>query len=112
MPFLPPSHRPTPRAATKHAPKGADRQKRRALATNSTTWRAMRAAHLAREPLCRMCKREGKVTEGKVVDHIDGDSWNNAPPNLQTLCGPHHSAKTARQDGGFGNPTTLRDRSR
>lgn len=45
----------------------------------------------------------GSTRAGNVVDHVDGDSWNNAPANLQTLCWAHHSAKTARQDGGFGN---------
>ena len=37
------------------------------------------------------------------VDHDDGDTYNNAPDNLVSLCQPHHSQKTAKHDGGFGN---------
>jgi len=42
-----------------------------------------------------------------VVDHIvphRGDRalfWDTS--NWQPLCKPHHDAKTAREDGGFGN---------
>jgi 5-methylcytosine-specific restriction endonuclease McrA len=35
------------------------------------------------------------------VDHIDGDVTNCALSNLRTLCRPHHSARTAR-DQAFG----------
>ncbi len=46
----------------------------------------------------------GSTRAGNVVDHVDGDSWNNAPANLQTLCPSCHSTKTAKFDCGFGNP--------
>lgn len=38
------------------------------------------------------------------VDHITplARGGTNARRNLQALCGPCHSTKTARQDGGFG----------
>lgn len=39
-----------------------------------------------------------------VVDHVDGDAMNNDRSNLQPLCASCHAAKTAREDGGFGNP--------
>lgn len=48
-------------------------------------------------PLCVECDREGKVTAGTVVDHIvplwkgGADSYET---NGQTLCDPHHDAKT------------------
>lgn len=80
----------------------ANRQATRQYATNSTIWRRLRAQVLAEEPLCRLCAP--KVTAATVVDHIDGDSWNNARSNLQPLCASCHGIKTARDDGGFGNP--------
>ncbi|MGA6536930.1 HNH endonuclease signature motif containing protein [Stenotrophomonas sp. NPDC101269] len=46
---------------------------------------------------------EGRTTAASHVDHRDGDSRNNDLSNLQGLCRPCHSAKTAREDGGFGN---------
>ncbi|MEW6383526.1 MAG: HNH endonuclease [Pseudomonadota bacterium] len=47
-----------------------------------------------------LCSAKGQAH----VDHIDGDPNNNATTNLQTLCVSCHSRKTAREDGGFGNP--------
>lgn len=84
-------------------PTPADRQRRRALATNSTTWRKLRASILDGEPLCRICAAAGRITGASHVDHVDGDDSNNNPDNLQPLCAPCHSSKTAREDGGFGN---------
>lgn len=78
------------------------RQARRALPTNSAAWRKIRAAQLAREPLCRHCAALGRVKAATDVDHIDGDDANNDLGNYQSLCGPCHSAKTARENGGFG----------
>jgi len=62
----------------------------------------MRAAHLAREPLCRHCALNNRVTAATDVDHVDGDDGNNDPSNHQSLCRSCHSAKTARENGGFG----------
>lgn len=70
-------------------------------------WRRARAAFLVRHPLCRDCEKSGRVTAATVVDHITphrGDMrlfWQSE--NWQPLCAPCHSAKTAREDGGFGN---------
>nr|WP_197408087.1 MULTISPECIES: HNH endonuclease signature motif containing protein [unclassified Guyparkeria] len=50
------------------------------------------------------CEKRGRVTPASVVDHIDGNAHNNEPGNLAALCASCHSRKTARQDGGFGNP--------
>lgn len=69
-------------------------------------WRDMRARQLAREPLCRICAQEGRLTPATEVDHIRphrGDrTWFFDPRNLQSLCHRCHSAKTVREDGGFG----------
>lgn len=69
-------------------------------------WRALRLAHLQGEPICRMCKAEGRVTVADCVDHIVPIAMDEArrldPTNLQSLCASHHSAKTAREDGRWG----------
>jgi len=71
----------------------------------SGDWPTIRTAHLAREPFCRECG-----AEATHVDHIvprrqfTDQSEANRSTNLQSLCPPCHSRKTAREDGGFGNP--------
>lgn len=53
-------------------------------------WRAARLRYLAEHPLCVKCTEEGRVTPGRVVDHIVdhlGDPvlfWDES--NWQTLC--------------------------
>jgi 5-methylcytosine-specific restriction protein A len=84
-------------------PPEPSRQARRALSTASAAWRAIRKEQLAKEPYCRTCRRKGIWRLANQVDHIDGDASNDAPTNYQSLCGPCHSRKTAREDGGFGN---------
>lgn len=70
-------------------------------------WRKARARYLRQHPLCRTCESEGRLTAATVVDHIEphrGDMevfWKQS--NWQPLCAPHHNAKTATEDGGFGN---------
>lgn len=91
--------------ARRHMVSEPDRQARRALATNSAAWRRLRASVLAVEPLCRHCRKKGKVRAASCVDHVDGNAMNNDPDNLQPLCSHCHSRKTAREDGGFGNQT-------
>jgi len=103
MPSLFRKHNPTkPPPVKKHRTKADNRQAGR-LNTNSAQWKAIRAKVLASEPLCRECAKAGRVTAALHVDHIDGDSWNNEPDNLQPLCIPCHGRKTVREDGGFGN---------
>lgn len=68
-------------------------------------WRRLRKAHLAREPLCRMCKAQGKITAANVVDHIKQHHGNPAllfdAANLQSLCKQHHdSAKQSQERTG------------
>jgi 5-methylcytosine-specific restriction enzyme A len=68
-------------------------------------WRELRAAVLAEQPLCASCAGGGRVEAATEVDHVvprsrgGGDEWSN----LQALCKRCHSAKTAREDGGFGH---------
>jgi 5-methylcytosine-specific restriction protein A len=69
-------------------------------------WERARAAYLRKHPLCKHCGEAGRIEPATVVDHIKphrGDRalfWDSA--NWQPLCKPHHDAKTAREDGGFG----------
>lgn len=72
-------------------------------------WRQY-AEHFKRaNPLCAHCLAEGVIPPRATteVDHITphrGDMrlfWDKA--NHQGLCKPHHSRKTASEDGGFGN---------
>lgn len=103
MPARAPKHRPYIGLVKQHAPPARDRQAERALATNSTYWLRLRALVLAQSPLCVVCLAEGRTRAASHVDHIDADTSNNDLTNLQGLCRPCHSAKTAREDGGFGN---------
>lgn len=67
--------------------------------TRGGKWSRMRAKWLRKHPLCCMCEAEGHVTIADEVDHIvplwaggkDDDS------NYQSLCKPHHAAKTAEE---------------
>jgi 5-methylcytosine-specific restriction enzyme A len=60
-------------------PRGSDRR-----------WRKVRgAAHLAREPLCRLCLAGKRVVAATGVDHIVPLAKGGAkydPENLQSLC--------------------------
>ena len=105
MPFAAPRHRPSKPNAKQHqnAQERDHRQGKRLYATNHRVWRAIRKGVLDAEPLCRECARQGKTTPANEVDHIDGDSFKNEASNLQSLCKPCHSAKTVREQGGFGN---------
>ncbi|MFD2334756.1 HNH endonuclease signature motif containing protein [Cohnella sp. GCM10020058] len=72
-----------------------------------SAWRKARAAWLLKHPLCVVCERNGRLTAATDLDHIKphrGDMtlfWDRS--NWQGLCKTCHSAKTAREDGGFGN---------
>lgn len=77
-------------------PSGRDADPRRTIPLNSTRWRKLRLAILEQEPLCRHCN--DVATD---VDHISGDPSDNSRVNLQGLCRPCHSHKTARERAGL-----------
>lgn len=66
---------------------------------SSRPWARIRAYVLSHEPLCRMCKAEGRTTEATEVDHVrplvmgGSNDWDN----LQPLCHEHHAEKSARE---------------
>ncbi|MBS6156854.1 MAG: HNH endonuclease [Sutterella sp.] len=103
----------------KHKEKGkslaADREARRkrfkgtaAQRGYGSKWQRLRAQFLKSHPLCEECKRQGRLTKATDVDHIiphHGDPklmWDQS--NWQALCHECHSRKTAKENGGFGNP--------
>jgi 5-methylcytosine-specific restriction protein A len=75
----------------------------------NNAWRKFRAAYLGRHPLCCACQAAGRITEAREVDHIvplkQAPDRKYDEANLQALCSPCHSTKTAREDGGFGGRT-------
>lgn len=75
-------------------------------------WRKYRVRFLRKNPLCVLCKEEGKITPATDVDHVipvigpsDSLFWDES--NHQALCHSCHSKKTASENGGFGNKKRL-----
>jgi 5-methylcytosine-specific restriction endonuclease McrA len=59
-------------------------------------WKEISKRNLRENPLCVMCKAEGKIVAATETDHIipiskGGDPW--AKENLQSLCKPHNRLK-------------------
>lgn len=70
-------------------------------------WKRLRAAHLQGEPLCRSCRKDGRLVEAVAVDHIQpftstDDPLALDPSNLQSLCISCHSSKTRNDRPGAG----------
>lgn len=61
-------------------------------------WTVQSITEREREPLCRMCKAVGRITEAVCIDHkvplADGGSLHD-PENLQPLCSACHRKKSA-----------------
>ena len=109
-------------AHTKEVRQRSDEQRGSASERGYTSaWSKARGFYLASHPLCPKCKADGLVRAATVVDHIVPhrlkeaiDSGNevaiakarvlfwDSRNNWQPLCKPHHDAKTAKEDGGFG----------
>ena len=70
-------------------------------------WRKLRTLHLNAHPLCVHCRAKGIITAATEVDHITPHRGDFAlridPANLQSLCKPCHSRKTATEDRGLGH---------
>ena len=68
-------------------------------------WKRIRAVQLHAEPLCRECRKQGRLVVAEVVDHIvpfadDRDPLAVEQSNLQSLCISCHNAKTSRETWG------------
>jgi 5-methylcytosine-specific restriction endonuclease McrA len=62
----------------------------------------IRDAYLKVHPICELpgCGQPASDVDHRLSRRRGGtDDWSN----LQALCHRHHSAKTAAEDGGFGN---------
>jgi len=68
-------------------------------------WRKIRLMHLRGQPLCVHCLAAGRTTAASEVDHITplANGGTHAPENLQSLCKPCHSVKTATESLGWGS---------
>jgi 5-methylcytosine-specific restriction enzyme A len=58
-------------------------------------WKNRRAHQLRAEPLCAICKAEGRITTATVADHIEphrGDYNLFVLGELRSLCAPCHDA--------------------
>jgi 5-methylcytosine-specific restriction protein A len=72
-----------------------------------SAWQRARLGYLKAHALCVACLAAGRVAGASVVDHViphRGDKrlfWDAG--NWQALCKGCHDAKTAREDGGYGN---------
>lgn len=75
-------------------------------------WRRRRLIQLRREPLCRICRAQGRLTPATEVDHIIplNAGGPDAFENYQSTCARCHRLKTVREDGGFGNERRVRPR--
>lgn len=64
-------------------------------------WRRLRAWHIKREPLCRVCLGDGRIVAADEVHHVVAihvdPSRRLDPTNLMSLCTPCHDAQHARQ---------------
>ena len=91
MPSRPPSLRPPAKRTAWATP-----SKAAVVRIRGRRGQAIRAGHLAREPLCRECAKEGLITQATIVDHIIAlaEGGPDTLDNRQSLCGPHHDAKT------------------
>lgn len=71
-------------------------------------WPRIRARQLIKEPLCRMCKAEGRIVPAEIADHVvphKGD-WHTFfdAENLQSLCRPCHDSVKQRMEAGTFQP--------
>jgi 5-methylcytosine-specific restriction enzyme A len=60
---------------------------------HSRTWRKIRDAKLARDPLCERCLQKGMDVAAFVVHHKDRNELNNRPENLESLCNACHETE-------------------
>lgn len=65
-------------------------------------WKRTRADQLQREPLCRMCSEQGRVTAATVCDHRDNEAKKDPARffdgPFDSLCAPHHDSTKQREE--------------
>lgn len=79
----------------------------------TVSWEKYSRERLKEYPWCAEHLLTDLLVPGSLTDHVvpvkgpdDPLFWD--PTNHQTLCWSCHSAKTAREDGGFGNAKRAR----
>ena len=88
------------RSCAQHAG-GRDRWRGSAASRGyGAAWRKLRKRVLLEEPICRKCRKVAATEVDHLVPREAGGS--DERENLQGLCKPCHSNKTATEDGGFG----------
>lgn len=57
-----------------------------------SAWRRIRDRHLAREPLCEMCKEQGRYVLATLVHHVNplSDGGTHDESKLMSLCASCH----------------------
>jgi 5-methylcytosine-specific restriction protein A len=103
MPSAPPKHIPPGQKSTQQRMKEFDKQRGSTTARGyDEPWKRLRIAFLKRHPRCVECG-----APANEVDHVksvrDFPLLRLAWKNLQALCKPCHSRKTATTQG-FANP--------
>ena len=58
-----------------------------------------RAALFATEPLCRLCRADGRARAATIRDHVVplAEGGEDSQANVQPICDACHEAKTARE---------------
>jgi 5-methylcytosine-specific restriction protein A len=111
MPVSPPVHRPVAALSELARKRAYDAARPSRAAIYGRRWRALRAAYLATHPICECgCGRAASVVDHRTPHNGDERllySWNN----LQAMTKACHDAKTAKHDGGFGNPIAAKTRT-
>ena len=78
----------------------------------TATWRRLRLAKLARDPLCAFHLARGETVAADTVDHNMPIRSGGLPfpelDDLTSLCAPCHGEKTARMDRGAPSVTGRR----
>lgn len=76
----------------------------------NSRWQKARKTYLLHNPMCRMCRQQGKDTPATVVDHIQPHRGNNYlfwdVGNWQSLCATHHNS-TKQRDEKRGYSTAI-----
>ena len=103
MPSKPPKHLPHKVVANPHRLRRGREKRLSAHAMGyDNRWRKIRKIFLESNPLCVVCKRPATVVDHRVPHRGDPGLFYNEH-NFQSMCKSCHDAKTAREDGGFGN---------
>lgn len=66
-------------------------------------WKNCRKLILHKQPICMICHRAPSVEVDHIVSHCGNWGLFLLESNLQALCHECHSAKTVRENRGFGN---------